>query len=165
MFLSNSAVPVREDMWQPYVALVFLTVLIMVIDGNRAMLQNFIPSFIFRQLMWIRVLIVCRGWHRSRLRKRILKTSGYGKMTGNDNPRKFQCACCTPPRQIFYRTQGNLMSVHHEDDESLAIARDSGKWSRIRAHYLGWYFGKDGTIRCPLHSPEWLLKWRAKYGR
>ena len=32
----------------------------------------------------------------------------------------FHCACCAPPRQIYYRA-GRPETVHHEDDHSAAV--------------------------------------------
>lgn len=31
-------------------------------------------------------------------------------------------------------------------------------WGRIKAK--GWFFSKEGEVRCPTHVPEWYEKWR-----
>lgn len=52
---------------------------------------------------------------------------------------------------------------------------DNGEWyecdeigceSKIKNHYWGyvkserWFFKKDGTGFCPLHTPSWVEEWR-----
>lgn len=36
------------------------------------------------------------------------------------------------------------------------------RWNRIRAHDLGWFEQKNGTVYCPAHVPAWVADWRAR---
>ena len=35
-------------------------------------------------------------------------------------PTGWQCSCCKPPRQIYYRHVGKIQYVYHEQDHSRA---------------------------------------------